>query len=51
VDAERRARRQAQSGAEVQPPQHEVEVTANATSRRGRGRGNITWGRGTRRRG
>jgi hypothetical protein len=51
VDAERKARREAQSSAEVQPPQQEVEVTANATSGRGRGRSNGTRGRGTRRRG
>ncbi len=51
VDAERIARREVQSGAEVQPPQQEVEMTANATSRRGRGRGIGTRGRGTRRRG
>jgi hypothetical protein len=52
VDAERRAWREAQSDAEVQPPQHEVEMTANATSRRWRGRANGTRGRrGTRRKG
>ena len=51
VDAERRARREAQIGAEAKPPQEEVKTTVNATFRRGRGRGNGTRGRGTRRRG
>jgi len=51
VDIERRSRRDAQSGVEVQPPQEEVETTANATSRRGRGMGNETRRRDIPRRG
>ncbi len=35
VDAERSARRGAQSGVEVQPSQEEVETMADAISRRG----------------
>ena len=51
VDVERRARRDAQSGAEVERLREEIETTTNAIPRRGGARGNGIRGRGTRRSG
>jgi len=43
-----RARRDAQSGADVERLEEEIETTDNVIPRRGRARGNGTRGRGTR---
>jgi len=50
-DTDRRARRDAQSGAEAERLEKEIETTTNAIPRRGRARGNKTRGRGKRGRG